>query len=684
MTVNPTTNRIYIENQGSNNVTVLDGATNGTTTVAVGTGPSTAALNPVTNKLYVANSSSSNISVVDGATNFITAQVTAGNGPDAVYGNTFAVVNPITNKIYVLNDGDNTVTVIDGESDTKISTIPINGRVGTMAINPETNKIYVGTYEPNGVAAIDGITNEIAYIPVSGSVSCNSLAVNPVTNKLYVASGSGVTEIDGVRNSTMFLPLSVADGSTCAAAVNPVTNKVYVTISSGNVAVIDGSTNGVTYVPYPAGAPYSIAVNPATNKIYVPDGQGVTVIDGATNNAVTLPATGIAALVVAINPITNKIYVPNSFSGTLMVIDGVTNSITTLPLVPNPQTNSGPFTVAVNPNTNKIYLPYGDFSVTVIDGATNTETLVAVPSASGFNPIVVNPATNKVYITGNAYPAIVDVLQEENVQPVPLTTTISPLPNNRTILKTPSFDFTAQSGTVTVPDTVYYQVDTWQNGWTKAKGSNPFFDGTLSTLQPGIHTLFAFAGDGQQATSAQPSELTGAIQAYSFVVAPPVTFLGVDTTTHGTWTGVYGNAGYVIANEPPTYLPYASAHFMGDFIYTWAGLTSDPRALQTAPGATSRIASAYLQYSSAPFTININASDGNQHQVALYLMDWDSNSRNETITVSDASTGQLYDTQTFSNFHDGKWAIWNIEGNLNFTITTNSGLSGGVSGIFFN
>ena len=34
MAVNPVTNKIYVANVGSNNVTVIDGATNATTTVA--------------------------------------------------------------------------------------------------------------------------------------------------------------------------------------------------------------------------------------------------------------------------------------------------------------------------------------------------------------------------------------------------------------------------------------------------------------------------------------------------------------------------------------------------------------------------------------------------------------------------------------------------------------------------
>ena len=50
-------------------MTVIDGATNNTTTVAVGSSPVAVAVNPDTNKIYVANYYSNNVTVIDGATN---------------------------------------------------------------------------------------------------------------------------------------------------------------------------------------------------------------------------------------------------------------------------------------------------------------------------------------------------------------------------------------------------------------------------------------------------------------------------------------------------------------------------------------------------------------------------------------------------------------------------------------
>jgi YVTN family beta-propeller protein len=89
--VNPVTNKIYVTNYDSDNVTVIDGATNLTTTVAAGSRPTAVAVNPVSNKIYVANYDSANVTVIDGATN-ATTTVTVGTNPYAV------AVNPVRDE----------------------------------------------------------------------------------------------------------------------------------------------------------------------------------------------------------------------------------------------------------------------------------------------------------------------------------------------------------------------------------------------------------------------------------------------------------------------------------------------------------------------------------------------------------------------------------------------------------
>src|SRR5262249_8468272 len=78
-----------------------------TTTVGTGATPSAVAINPVTNKISVANMHSNNVTVIDGASNTATT-VNVGQAPTAL------AVNSVTNKIYVANGqgNSNTVTVI--------------------------------------------------------------------------------------------------------------------------------------------------------------------------------------------------------------------------------------------------------------------------------------------------------------------------------------------------------------------------------------------------------------------------------------------------------------------------------------------------------------------------------------------------------------------------------------------
>jgi YVTN family beta-propeller protein len=61
-------------------LTVIDGLTNIPTTIPTGTNSIAVAVNPVTNKIYVANYNSNNVTVLDGATDTIIATVVGGGG----------------------------------------------------------------------------------------------------------------------------------------------------------------------------------------------------------------------------------------------------------------------------------------------------------------------------------------------------------------------------------------------------------------------------------------------------------------------------------------------------------------------------------------------------------------------------------------------------------------------------
>jgi len=537
--VNPVTNRIYVANKSSNNVTAIDGATNNVTTVtdSSASGPVAVGVNPVTNKIYVANNDSNNVTVIDGATNN-TITFSEPSASDVA----FAVdVNPVTNKIYVANTGTNgnlgDVTVIDGATNGTTDVIDPNASYPyAVAVNPATNQIYVANGGSNNITVIDGSTNNTTTVTDPNANEPVEVAVNPVTNKIYVVNNgsNNVTVIDGATNDTA----TVTTGTRpYAVAVNPVTNRVYVANSdSNNVTVIDGATNSTTTLTDPnARGPGGLAVNQVTNKIYVANSgsNNVTVIDGATNTITTVTDPNASfPLVVAVNPATNKIYVANNGSNNVTVIDGSTNTTTTLT---DSHANS-PDAVAVNPVTNKIYvINGGNYTVTVIDGATNTLTTVSDPNEVVPDAVAVNPVTNQIYVANYGNGGLdgygtVTVIYESNVQAIPLQASIAPQTNNEVTGASATFKFSASSSfspTAPPPDGLYYQVDTWQGPWQPATslGSNNF-NGPVSGLAPGMHILYAYATDGQDATSVntgqQSSPLISNITAYVFLEQPPI------------------------------------------------------------------------------------------------------------------------------------------------------------------
>jgi hypothetical protein len=160
-------------------------------------------------------------------------------------------------------------------------------------------------------------------------------------------------------------------------------------------------------------------------------------------------------------------------------------------------------------------------------------------------------------------------------------------------------------------------------------------------------------------------------------------YSGLDTTTQGAWTGKYGSNGEIITNDINTAAAFASISLTGDSPYTWAQSTSDPRALQSSSGSSTGIASCYFSPGSY-FDVSLNLTDGNTHRIALYLLDWDSTVRGETITIMDAATNTVLSSQTFSGFHNGEYAIWNVKGNVVIQVLLNSGANAVVSGIFID
>jgi hypothetical protein len=214
---------------------------------------------------------------------------------------------------------------------------------------------------------------------------------------------------------------------------------------------------------------------------------------------------------------------------------------------------------------------------------------------------------------------------------------------------------------------------TWSVSGGGSISSNGLYQAPSSITSPTTVTVTATGGNGVFGTASVLLS-AGATAAYA----------GTDTSTQGAWQTRYGTAGYSLAGgsqQLPANTTFAVNNNNGTWV--WTGSTADPRALQI-PGAAAGTGIAGCWYKNhESFALDINFADSNNHQVALYALDWDNTGRSESIVVLDAATGKVLDTEQLANFANGVYIKWNITGHVTINVTVNSGANGVISGAFF-
>ena len=359
-------------------------------TVPIGPNPSGVAVNMSTNTVYVSDIDYNTVTVVNGATNTTTTIQTGGtNGLGGL------AVNETTNTIYVLKSGlfGNTpsLIVINGATGTISTTISVPSISGQIAVNPVTNQIYVSTWGgpdgPYNVVVIDGTTNAVTAT-ISIPRQLGDIVVDSTRNVIYALNvtepgNAEISVIDGTTNAiTATIPVGYNDGE---LELNATTNTLYVPDNHGSqLYVIDGATDTVrTTVPLPevSTVPHTVAVNTATNTVYVAgqvnSAPVVQVLNGATNAVTATISVPVSGGLLA-NTVTNKVW---QISSPVVVIDGASNTTASVTGTSGVSISSGDG--VLNTTTNYAYMA-GPGNVYVINGAASGPAFSASPSPLAF------------------------------------------------------------------------------------------------------------------------------------------------------------------------------------------------------------------------------------------------------------------------------------------------------------
>jgi hypothetical protein len=82
------------------------------------------------------------------------------------------------------------------------------------------------------------------------------------------------------------------------------------------------------------------------------------------------------------------------------------------------------------------------------------------------------------------------------------------------------------------------------------------------------------------------------------------------------------------------------------------------------------------------FEIQMNLPASETHRIGLYCLDWDTVQRSEKIDV--IKDGVVSSSITVTDFHNGKYLVWEVSGAVTFRMSRISGLNAVLSGLFFD
>jgi hypothetical protein len=168
-------------------------------------------------------------------------------------------------------------------------------------------------------------------------------------------------------------------------------------------------------------------------------------------------------------------------------------------------------------------------------------------------------------------------------------------------------------------------------------------------------------------------------------------FARLDTTTYGTWKGTYGTQGYTVVGDSVSYpaniqvTPTGHSPYLPPVVFTpFPASPTDTRALQKGSGS-GRIAAIWHQGNVPRQTqVEINLTDGQPHQVALYTCDWHGPTTGISMRVDiyDAF-GVLLDSRSVPEPTQGKYLVWTLSGHVRMVFVLNEPQLE-ISGIFID
>lgn len=354
--------------------------------VTVGSDPVAIGYDPGNDDLYVANNGSNNVSIVDGSTGASSsAALGPGSDPVAVY------LGENGADVAVLDAGDDSVTMLSNTSSVPVATVALTGgssyAAAVVGAGQELVAVSTGNYSiptTTGVeaqAAVLGISPAEIRDTVPLQVFPAGVTYDPANDQLLVADPAG-DEVYEVDPATEGVVANVSGGAyPTATGYDPASNTVYVLDANGTVTFLANGTtladNGSTAL---GAEPTAFAEDPTIDDAFVSLSDGSLAVFNATTNQFVSdwpvqPGADLASMVY--DPLSQRLFIaPGVGQDELDVVDVAPGH--TDKLLADVAVGPNPGSVALDPNDDAVFVanwgatPSPAGSVSVVSGTQDT------------------------------------------------------------------------------------------------------------------------------------------------------------------------------------------------------------------------------------------------------------------------------------------------------------------------
>jgi YVTN family beta-propeller protein len=175
----PDNHDLYVVDQRSENVTVLNRSLAPVASVPLGIGPTGIAYDAANHLVYVTDDYGGNVTVINATTNLVQGVITIKPYDDL----TTVFYDPHNTKVYVADSSGDNLSVINGTSNTLVGSIRVGLDPDSLAFDSTNDTIFVANVGSGNLSVVDDATDRVVH---SVAVySAGLLAFDPFQNLIY-------------------------------------------------------------------------------------------------------------------------------------------------------------------------------------------------------------------------------------------------------------------------------------------------------------------------------------------------------------------------------------------------------------------------------------------------------------------------------------------------------------------